>query len=65
MQDDEPEDQPEPVRVHDKPIVETLSPRFNRDEEDDFDKPAFLRQGRKIQGSIIEDEDTPSKATGK
>ena len=57
--DDEPE--PEPVRVQDKPIVETLSSRFERDEEDDLDKPAFLRQGRSVERSIIEDEDSTSK----
>lgn len=53
--DDKPE--PEPVRVQDKPIVETLSSHFERDEEDDLDKPAFLRQGRSVERSIVEDDD--------
>lgn len=56
---DEPE--PEPVRVQDKPIVETLSSRFERDEEDDLDKPAFLRKGHNVERSIVEDDSSDSK----
>jgi len=48
---------PEPVRVQDKPIVETLSSRFDREEEDDLDKPAFLRKGHKVERSIVDDGD--------
>jgi cell division protein FtsZ len=53
----QPSFEPEPIRVQDKPIVETLSSRFDTDAEDDFDKPAFLRQGHKLEG-IGEDHDT-------
>lgn len=48
--DVQPHTDPDPIRVHDKPIVETLSSRFDSDAEDDFDKPAFLRQGHKLEG---------------
>ncbi|QQS27182.1 cell division protein FtsZ [bacterium] len=37
-----------------KTIVETLSPSFDAAEEDDFDKPAYLRKGVKLESSIIE-----------
>lgn len=51
---------PEPVRVQNKPIVKTLSSRFDSATEDDFDKPAFLRQGHKIESSLV--EETPKSA---
>ena len=59
--DSEPEMVKEPIRVQDKPIVETLSSQFDRAEEDDFDKPAYLRKGRKVQTSIIEDDNISAK----
>lgn len=67
MNDDIEELQPsfesEPIRVQDKPIVETLSSRFDSDAEDDFDKPAFLRQGHKLEGVGEEqDKDQSDKA---
>lgn len=49
----------DPVRVEDKPIVKTLSSRFDSDDEDDFDKPAYVRQGMKVESSIEEIEDAP------
>lgn len=57
--------EPEPVRVQDKPIVKTLSSRFNDAEEDDFDRPAYMRQGMKVESSIIEIDDTPAETTKK
>jgi cell division protein FtsZ len=44
-----------------KPIVKTLSSRFDAAEEDDFDKPAYLRKGVKLEGSIIEVSDPLDK----
>lgn len=35
-------------------IVETVSSSFNAAEEDDLDKPAYLRKGLKLESSIIE-----------
>ncbi len=42
-----------------KPIVKTLSSRFDEAEEDDFDKPAYLRKGVKVESSIIEVSEPP------
>lgn len=44
-----------------KPIVKTLSSRFDEAEEDDFDKPAYLRKGVKVESSIIEVSDPSEK----
>lgn len=53
------ESQREPVR--EKPIVETVSSRFDDEAEDDLDKPAFLRQGLKVdEPSFDDDDDVPS-----
>ncbi|MBI2797959.1 cell division protein FtsZ [Candidatus Saccharibacteria bacterium] len=49
----------EPVR--EKPIVETVGSRFDDKEEDDLDKPAFLRQNVKVEEpSFDDDDDIPS-----
>ncbi len=53
-----PAEDREPVRVENKPIVKTLSSRFDREDEDDFDKPAYIRQGMKLQSSIQEISDS-------
>ncbi len=47
--------------MREKPIVETVSSRFDDEAEDDLDKPAFLRQGLKVdEPSFNDDDDVPS-----
>ncbi|MBP9827168.1 cell division protein FtsZ [Candidatus Saccharibacteria bacterium] len=53
----------EPVRIEPKPIVKTLSSQFDSAEEDDFDRPAYSRQGKTIQSSIIEQLETEPKTS--
>lgn len=46
-----------------EPIVETISPSFTDDQEDDLDKPAFLRKGMKVASPKPEseaDDDMPA-----
>lgn len=42
------------VEAEPQPIIKTMSSRFDAAEEDDFDKPAYLRKGVKVESSIIE-----------
>lgn len=42
-----------------KPIIETVSTAFEAD-DDDLDRPAYLRQGIKVDQPEISDEDVPS-----
>jgi cell division protein FtsZ len=46
------------AKTADKPIVKTLSSQFDENEEDDLDKPAYLRKGVKLESSIIETSDS-------
>jgi hypothetical protein len=46
------------IDASDKPIIKTLSSKFDENEEDDLDKPAYLRKGMKLESSIIETSET-------
>lgn len=48
----------EKIDASNKPIVKTLSSKFDENEEDDLDKPAYLRKGMKVESSIIETSET-------
>ncbi len=48
----------EEKKIPDEPIVETISSDF--EEDDDYDKPAFLREGLKLGDNSEDDDDIPS-----
>ena len=56
--DDSMDSMSSPVRVQEKPIVQTLSTQYDAQDEDDYEQPAFLRRGQSIERSKI-DEETP------
>lgn len=39
-----------------EPIVETVAPSFSEDDDDDLDKPAFLRHNKKVSGQSGDDD---------
>jgi len=45
-------------KLQDEPIVETISSDF--EDDDDYDKPAFLREGLKLGDDNQDDDDIPS-----
>jgi cell division protein FtsZ len=45
-------------KIPDEPIVETISSDF--EDDDDYDKPAFLREGLKLGDDNEDDDDIPS-----
>jgi cell division protein FtsZ len=53
------EKESEGKKIPDEPIVETISSDFE-DEDDDYDKPAFLREGLKLGDNSDDDDDIPS-----
>jgi cell division protein FtsZ len=46
----------EPQIDKSEPIVETVAPSFSEDDDDDLDKPAFLRHNRKVSGQDNDDD---------
>jgi cell division protein FtsZ len=56
--DIEIEDKSKPDTTPDEPIVETIGSDFG--DGDDFDKPAFLREGVKLSDESDDDDDIPS-----
>jgi hypothetical protein len=60
-----PAQKQEPVRLEPKPIVSTLSSRFESSDEDQFDKPAYLRKGVKLSSGIIDTAEPPAKPAKK
>lgn len=53
------EEKPAPEPQATKPIVETVSSSFEV-EDDDLDRPAYLRQGLKVDQPTVSDDDVPS-----
>lgn len=60
-----PAQEKEPVRLEPKPIVSTLSSRFESSDEDQFDKPAYLRKGVKLSSGIIDTAESSTKSAKK